>query len=90
MTRYRQSGEINFTVADPDAVLAAFAEAGPGFAPTLIEDLDGISLQGEDWWVNLRKSNTEPLVRLNVEAPDDVRMRELTARATEVVQGRVA
>ena len=87
---YRQSGEINFTVADPDAVLAAFAEAGPGFGPTLIEDLDGISLQGEDWWVNLRKSNTEPLVRLNVEAPNDVRMRELTARATEVVQGRVA
>ena len=87
---YRQSGEINFTVADPDAVLEAFAAAAPRFAPELVEDLDGISLQGRDWWVNLRKSNTEPLVRLNVEAPDDARMRELTARATDIVEGRVA
>ncbi|MCM1014086.1 MULTISPECIES: phosphomannomutase/phosphoglucomutase [unclassified Brevibacterium] len=87
---YRQSGEINFTVADPDAVLAAFAAAAADFGPGRIEELDGISVQGEDWWVNLRKSNTEPLVRLNVEAPDEARVRELTDLATVIVSGRAA
>ena len=85
---YVQSGEINFTVADPDAVLAAFAAESEDFPASTIDDLDGIGLQGEDWWVNLRKSNTEPLVRLNVEASDPDRLRELTAQASEFVEAR--
>src|SRR5699024_12728678 len=50
------------------------------FPPNTVDDLDGIGLQGEDWWVNLRKSNTEPLVRLNVEAADHGQMEELVRR----------
>src|SRR5699024_6563650 len=72
--RFVQSGEINFTVTDPDAVLAEFAADADRFPPNTVDDLDGIGLQGEDWWVNLRKSNTEPLVRLNVEAADHGQM----------------
>lgn len=85
---YVQSGEINFTVADPDAVLSAFAAATGDFPTNTVDDLDGIGLQGEDWWVNLRKSNTEPLVRLNVEAGDPERLRELTAQASDFVEAR--
>ncbi|GAA1528603.1 phosphomannomutase/phosphoglucomutase [Brevibacterium picturae] len=85
---YVQSGEINFTVADPDAVLSAFAAATGDFPSNTVDDLDGIGLQGEDWWVNLRKSNTEPLVRLNVEADDSERLRELTAQASDFVEAR--
>ena len=85
---YVQSGEINFTVADPDAVLAAFAAAAGNFPANTVDDLDGIGLQGEDWWINLRKSNTEALVRLNVEAGDTVTLGELTAQASDFVESR--
>lgn len=83
---YVQSGEINFTVIDPDAVLTAFAAESGRFPTNTVDDLDGVGLEGDDWWINLRKSNTEPLVRLNVEADDPARLRELTARASEFVE----
>ncbi|MBM9504925.1 phosphomannomutase/phosphoglucomutase [Actinacidiphila acididurans] len=68
--RYAASGEINSTVADQaertTAVRAAFAgREGVGF-----DTLDGLTVTGPDWWFNLRPSNTEPLLRLNVEARD--------------------
>ncbi|GAA1849370.1 phosphomannomutase/phosphoglucomutase [Brevibacterium marinum] len=85
---YVQSGEINFTVADPDTVLSDFVAAAGDFPANTVEHLDGIGLQGEDWWINLRKSNTEPLVRLNVEASDPQRLRELTAQASDFVESR--
>jgi phosphomannomutase len=76
--RYRASGEINTTVTDQQAVLdrvaAAYAEAG-------IDRLDGLTVDLGDWWFNLRPSNTEPLLRLNLEAPSDV---EVDARVAEV------
>lgn len=83
-----QSGEINFTVPDPDAVLTAFASTSGDFPTNTVDDLDGIGLQGEDWWVNLRKSNTEPLVRLNVEAADQDQMLELTSRVSAFVESQ--
>ena len=86
--RFVQSGEINFTVTDPDAVLAEFAADADRFPPNTVDDLDGIGLQGEDWWVNLRKSNTEPLVRLNVEAADHGQMEELVRRVGDFVTAR--
>lgn len=68
--RYAASGEINSTVADQAdrtaAVRAAFAgQDGVGF-----DELDGLTVTAADWWFNLRASNTEPLLRLNVEARD--------------------
>jgi phosphomannomutase len=68
--RYADSGEINTEVADPAAAVEAVAarEAAAGIA---IDRLDGITVDHGDWWYNLRPSNTEPLLRLNVEAADD-------------------
>ncbi len=65
--RYADSGEINSDVADPAAVVEAVAEhvAGQGAS---IDRLDGLTVDHGDWWYNLRPSNTEPLLRLNVEA----------------------
>jgi phosphomannomutase len=78
--RYAASGEINSTVDDPDAVLAEFerrARAGE-FGAGEVDVFDGVSLQGTDFWANVRKSNTEPLVRFNCETPDRARTRALT------------
>jgi phosphomannomutase len=72
--RYVSSGEINSEVLDPaariEAVRAHYA-ALPGIA---IDDLDGLTVDAADWWFNLRPSNTEPLLRLNVEAAQRVTM----------------
>ena len=62
--KYFHSGELNFKVADPAAVFTR-AKALKGGK---VEDLDGITVRFSDWWFNLRASNTEPVVRLNLEA----------------------
>ena len=64
--KFPSSGEQNFTVTDPDRVIATILEKY-GDTATL-DDMDGVSLSFPDWRFNLRKSNTEPLIRLNVEA----------------------
>jgi phosphomannomutase len=65
--RYADSGEINTEVADPTATVAAIAEAERA-AGASIDLLDGLTVEHGDWWYNVRPSNTEPLLRLNVEA----------------------
>ena len=69
--RYAASGEINTRVDDPPAVIEKVAAA---FASAQQDRLDGLTVDFGDWWFNLRPSNTEPLLRLNLEAatPDDV------------------
>jgi phosphomannomutase len=73
--RYFVSGEINSRVADADAVMtkikAEYASKG-----RLVE-IDGLSIIGDDWWFNIRKSNTEPLLRLNCEAKSKAAMESL-------------
>jgi phosphomannomutase len=64
--RYTDSGEINTEVDDPRAVIERVAVA---FADRPQERLDGLTVDAGDWWFNLRPSNTEPLLRLNLEAP---------------------
>ncbi len=64
--RFPASGEINRTVADADAVLARVMEQYRASA-LAIDSIDGISLSFSDWRFNLRRSNTEPVIRLNVE-----------------------
>ena len=63
--RYADSGEINTEVADPHAVIERVASV---YADLAQERLDGLTVDGGDWWFNLRPSNTEPLLRLNLEA----------------------
>jgi phosphomannomutase len=70
--RYSASGEINTVVDDPAAtveLMAVEVEAAGGERGTA-DRLDGLTVDRGDWWYNLRPSNTEPLLRLNVEAPD--------------------
>jgi phosphomannomutase len=65
--RYADSGEINTTVTSPAATVAAIAEHERK-AGASIDTLDGLTVEHGDWWYNVRPSNTEPLLRLNVEA----------------------
>jgi len=66
LRRYAASGEINRRVSDTEAVISAIeAEYGEGAE---ISHLDGLLVQFPDWWFNLRPSNTEPVIRLNLEA----------------------
>jgi phosphomannomutase len=71
--RYVSSGEVNSEVTDPVArsadVRAAFVDR-----EVQLDDLDGLTVDAATWWFNLRVSNTEPLLRLNVEAEDDATM----------------
>ncbi|MGY1807321.1 phosphomannomutase/phosphoglucomutase [Blastococcus sp. SYSU D00669] len=86
-SRYAASGEINSTVADAAERTAAVrkefeAEDGAG-----VDELDGLTVTLPDGaWFNLRASNTEPLLRLNVEAPDEARMAELRDRVLGLVR----
>jgi phosphomannomutase len=65
--RYSDSGEINTEVVSPAATVAAIAEF-EGARGASIDTLDGLTVEHPDWWYNVRPSNTEPLLRLNVEA----------------------
>jgi len=81
--RYAASGEINTVVDDPAGaveLMAAEVEAAGGALGT-VDRLDGLTVDRGDWWYNLRPSNTEPLLRLNVEAPDEA---SCAARVAEV------
>lgn len=75
--RYVSSGEINTEVADQAAVTEAIRAEFVGRGFTDIDDLDGMTVNGDEWWFNVRPSNTEPLLRLNVEAGDAAQMASL-------------
>jgi len=80
---YAQSGEINLEVADP---VAAAAGVGAAFADGDQDRVDGLTVSWGDRWFNLRPSNTEPVVRLNVEAPDADGVEDLVARVRAAVE----
>ncbi|KHF46057.1 phosphomannomutase/phosphoglucomutase [Saccharomonospora viridis] len=87
-TRYVSSGEINSTVDDQAGRLAAVKEAFASRDGAEIDELDGLTVDlGEAGWFNLRPSNTEPLLRLNVEAADEASMRALTDEVLAIVRG---
>jgi phosphomannomutase len=77
--RYVQSGEINSRVDDPAAVIERVAER---YADGQQDRLDGLTVDHGGWWFNVRPSNTEPLLRLNLEAPTE---EECDARTAEVL-----
>jgi phosphomannomutase len=83
--RYVASGEINSTVAD---AAEKSREVRAAFPDARVDDLDGLTFSFEDGaWFNLRASNTEPLLRLNVEAPDAARMASLRDDVLAIVRG---
>lgn len=87
LTRYPCTGEINFEVADKDAAIERIAGT---FADAEIHRLDGITVRYPSWWANVRKSNTEPLLRLNLEADDAEVLEEARAKLTAAIGGEVA
>ncbi|MDG4774907.1 phosphomannomutase/phosphoglucomutase [Solwaraspora sp. WMMD792] len=83
--RYVASGEINSTVTDQQAKLAEIKTA---YANADTDELDGLTVRFDDGaWINIRASNTEPLLRLNVEAPTVERMAELRDGVLALVRG---
>jgi phosphomannomutase len=88
--RYAASGEINSTVADaPGRTAAVERAAGAGLLgadPVTVDHLDGLTVDAADWWFNLRGSNTEPLLRLNVEAAEQATMERVRDAVLSVVR----
>lgn len=84
-SRYVLSGEINSRVSD---VAAATERVRAAFADEAVatDELDGLTVTGEGWWFNVRPSNTEPLLRLNVEHGDEVAMADLRDRVLTVIR----
>ncbi|MEI8056228.1 MAG: phosphomannomutase/phosphoglucomutase [Actinomycetes bacterium] len=90
--RYVSSGEINTTVNDQTAVIAHIASTysvQPGVA---LDELDGLTVSGHDpdgsaWWFNVRPSNTEPLLRLNVEGATSAIMERVRDQALALIRG---
>jgi phosphomannomutase len=80
LERYHATGEINFHVDDKEGMIRRLAE---DFAGGGIDYLDGITVQFDDWWFNVRPSNTEPLLRLVLEA----RTAEMMEEKKEVLLG---
>ncbi|MEV7282804.1 phosphomannomutase/phosphoglucomutase [Streptomyces sp. NPDC093111] len=84
--RYAASGEINSTVADQADRLAAVKAAYEHQDGVTLDELDGLTVTAADWWFNLRASNTEPLLRLNIEARDEPTMQKLRDEVLSLVR----
>ena len=86
-SRYTATGEINSEVGDQAAVTAAVRESFASRPGVTIDELDGLTVTGAGWWFNLRPSNTEPLLRLNVEAPGAAQLAAIRDEVLRMVRG---
>lgn len=84
--RYISSGEINSTVADAPAAVAKIENKYAAIDGVSTDDLDGLTVSSETWWFNLRASNTEPLLRLNVEADSQAQMEEIREEVLAIIR----
>jgi phosphomannomutase len=85
--RYHATGELNFEVADKDACLAQLQVA---FPDAELAHLDGLTLRFADWWCNVRPSNTEPVLRLNLEARTPALRDQMRLRVEQLIGGKPA
>lgn len=84
LRRYAPSGEINSTVAD---VAAVFTRLRAAYPDARFTELDGLTVEYDHWWFNVRASNTEPLVRLNLEAPTADAMAQRRDEVLALIRG---
>jgi phosphomannomutase len=84
IAKYPCSGEINFHVNDVKTSIAKVKTYFEGFEPTKIDTTDGLSMEFENWRFNLRGSNTEPVLRLNVESLQDSEL--VVSRTQEIAK----
>ena len=82
LKKYPQSGELNFEVEDKDGTIKKLADK---YKSAKIDYLDGITIDNGEWWFNVRKSNTEPLLRLNLEAKDGPQLAEKLAELKTIL-----
>ena len=85
--RYLLSGEINSKVDDADATMDLIENTFTGKSGVSIDHLDGLSVIGDTWWFNVRPSNTEPLLRLNVEAKTQAALAALRDEVLALIRG---
>ena len=86
-SRYLASGEINSEVRDQQGATQRVRDAFAGRDGVTRDELDGLTVTGPGWWFNLRPSNTEPLLRLNVEAPDEATLAGIRDQVLRIVRG---
>lgn len=86
--RYVSSGEINSVVEDAVAVMSAIESHYAPMNGITVDHLDGLTVESADWWFNVRASNTEPLLRLNVEATTESLMHEIRGQALALIGGK--
>jgi phosphomannomutase len=85
--RYHSSGEINSEVADAKAAMNLIEKIYGKKDGVEVDHLDGLTIDGDNWWFNLRASNTEPLLRLNVEASTEARMEKVRDDVLNTIRG---
>ena len=85
--RYVASGEINSEVIDAQSSMNEIAEKFGESAGNEVDHLDGLTVNGDTWWFNVRASNTEPLLRLNVEAKTEARMEKIRDEVLATIRG---
>jgi phosphomannomutase len=85
--RYVASGEINSEVLDAQSSMDEIAEKFGESAGNEVDHLDGLTVNGDTWWFNVRASNTEPLLRLNVEAKTQARMEKIRDEVLATIRG---
>jgi phosphomannomutase len=86
-SRYVDSGEINSEVADQAATTAKVRNAYSERPGVTLDELDGLTVSGDNWWFNVRPSNTEPLLRLNVEAATQEQMAAIRDEVLGLIRG---
>jgi phosphomannomutase len=84
-SRYFQSGEINTKVANVQEA-TELVEKHYSSTQVDVDHLDGLTVNGDSWWFNLRPSNTEPLLRLNVEAKDQAHMQTIRDQVLALIR----
>lgn len=86
IVRWANSGEVNFTLSEKDGAMTALYERYvKNDSPTLVMDFDGYRVEFKDWWFNVRKSNTEPYLRLVVEAATQALLDEKLADLSTII-----
>jgi phosphomannomutase len=86
--RYSSSGEINSVVKDADAVMKKIEDFYLSMGSVTTDHLDGLTVDSADWWFNVRASNTEPLLRLNVEATTKSLMEKVRTQVLALISGK--
>jgi phosphomannomutase len=90
--RYSSSGEINSVVSDAQSVMESieshYLAMDLAIGGITTDHLDGLTVESSDWWFNVRASNTEPLLRLNVEANSDALMKKVSTQVLALIGGK--